>query len=295
MTALETTVVICTRHRPDDLRRSLESIAQQEPAPIAMLVVDDSIESRREETRLAVTASGVDARIVTKDEPGLPASRNLALDLVETPLITYFDDDIVLAPGYLRAVLDAFEGDPGLDGAGGIVDDDHVYGHHVARAIVGLPGRPTGRVLPTGYTSPLPRHSASVEHLIGCNMTFKVDVLRRYRFDATRFAGYALGEDAELTFRMTLDGRRLAVVERAHLRHLTRPVEHGRAWGRRELAVRPLLAQARFSRPRFLLAAAVLIARNALTNPQRCLGNLEGVRDALSGRQQADAWDKPVS
>jgi GT2 family glycosyltransferase len=292
---MPSTIVICTRHRPDDLRRTLESVAAQHVRPEAVVIVDDSDPHLRAETEAIARASTCDPVVLVKDHPGLTASRNLALDHVQTPLITFLDDDVVLDRQYLQAVNDAFTRDDAIAGVGGVVDNDHVYGHRRARALLGLPGAPTGKVLPTGYTAPLPTAAASVEHLIGCNMTFRTDVVRAYRFDTERFSGYALGEDAELTHRMFLNGCRLEVVPDAHLQHLSRPVRHDRQWGRRELAVRPHLAHRRFSKWRFLVAALAVLAHSAVTNPARALGNLEGIIDVLTGRHDNTSWQKPTA
>ena len=284
------TVVICTRHRPDDLGRALQSAAWQSPLPDAVVVVDDSDPERRGETKDAAVSAYPGVEVQCKDTPGLTASRNFAIERCTTSLICFLDDDVVLRPGYLAAVVDTFERHPDVAGVAGVVDDDHDYELPRLRAVLGLTGTRTGKVYRSGWSSQLPHHDADVEHLIGCNMTFRTSVLQRYRFDTDTFSGYGLGEDLELTHRLHLDGHRLRVAGDARLWHLTTIPRHDRTWGRREIAIRPVVARRRFSRARFLGAALVLLAHNALTGDRdRAKGNLEAIRGVLRGGATDDA------
>ena len=198
---LTVSAVICTRNRPVDLRRTLESLSWQETPCAEILVIDDSDPERPRRDRADLRSGrrrreGVDQETV----PGLTASRNLAIERVTGDITIYFDDDVILRPNYMTEIVAAFEQDPELAGAGGSIDDDHVYGWRPLRALAMIPGRATGRVYPSGWSTPgSPRRSSrSVEHLIGCNMAYRTSILRRYRFNS-EFLGYALGEDLEMS------------------------------------------------------------------------------------------------
>jgi glycosyltransferase involved in cell wall biosynthesis len=273
--------VICTRNRPVDLRRTLQSLAWQETPCHEVLVVDDSDPERRHETESVCADVDLPIRIMTKDEPGLTASRNLAIEHVSGEITIFFDDDVVLRPDYLTEMAGAFAADSGVAGAGGSIDDDHVYGWRWLRALLMVPGRTTGRVYRSGWSSQLPiRRTQTVEHLIGCNMAYRTAVLRRYRFNAD-FQGYALGEDLELSHRMTLDGHRLVSVGTAHIWHITALPRHDLAWGYREMVIRPIVAGRRFSRAAFLVSALTFLATNTVRNRDRARGNWIGIRDVL--------------
>jgi GT2 family glycosyltransferase len=289
------TAVVCTRHRPVDLERVLRSLAWQDDRCEQVVVIDDADHHRRDETATIVGRAEVAVSVWHKDQPGLTASRNLAIDRVRTDLVLFLDDDVVLRPDYVRRVRDAFTGDPSLVGAGGTVDDEHVYGLRRLRALLMVPGRETGQVYRSGWSSPLPRHrDAPVEHLIGCNMTYRTAVLRGYRFDE-RFQGYALGEDLELSHRLHRDGHRLRTVGAARLWHLSAPPRHDRTWGYREVAIRPLVAGPRFARPAFVVAALTFAAVAAIRNRDRARGNVAAIRDVLRGRVALhQTVEKPV-
>ncbi len=285
---LDVSVVICTRNRPVDLRRTLQSIAWQEVGCLEVIVVDDSDLERRAETVEVCRSVDLPIRIEVKDTPGLTASRNVAIEQVKGDITIFFDDDVILRPDYLGAMVEAFTNDPGLAGAGGSIDDDHDYGWKWLRGLLMVPGRTTGRVYRSGWSSQLPRRrSRRVEHLIGCNMAYRTSVLRKYRFNSD-FLGYALGEDLELSFRLTLDGHRLSSVGGARIWHITGLPRLDRAWGYREMAIRPIVVKSRFNRVAFLVSAGMFLATNLVRNRERARGNIAGIRDVLVGRQPRD-------
>ena len=283
------TAVVCTRNRPDDLERTLRSIAWQETPCSEVLVIDDSDPDGRERTRCIAASVDAPVEVLTKETPGLTASRNLAIERTAGDLTMFLDDDIVLRPDYVTEMVAAFRADPELVGAGGSVDDDHPYGWQWLRAALMVPGRATGQVYPSGWSTQLPRggRSGPVQHLIGCNMVYRTEVLRRYRFDE-RFHGYGLGEDLEFSHRLHLDGHRLTCVGAARLWHVTAPANHDRAWGYREMVIRPMVAGRRFRRSAFLVAALTFLTTNLARNRERAAGNWLGIGDVLRGRPPRD-------
>ena len=283
-TASTMTAVICTRNRPVDLRRVLISLAWQETGCSQIVVVDDSDPDRRSETEKICAEVGGPIEVLTKDTPGLTASRNLAIEHTTGDLTMFLDDDVILRPDYVTEVTSAFDADHRLAGAGGSVDDDHEYGWQGLRALLMVPGRKSGRVYRSGWSTQLPRaESAPVEHLIGCNMVYRTSVLRRYRFN-DEFRGYALGEDLEFSHRLHLDGHRLACIGTARLWHITALPTMDRAWGYREVVIRPIVAGRRFHRGAFLIGATTFLLTNVIRNRPRAAGNWLGIRDVLRGR-----------
>jgi len=288
MNELAVSAVICTRNRPVDLRRTLESLAWQSTPCAEIVVVDDSDPERRSETEEICDAVDADVKILTKDTPGLTASRNLAIETVTGDITIFFDDDVVLRPDYIAEMVAAFTNDPELAGAGGSIDDDHVYGGRWLRGLLMIPGRPTGQVYASGWSSQLPRSSSrQVEHLIGCNMAYRTSVLRNYRFNS-EFLGYALGEDLEFSHRLLLDGHRLASVGSARIWHITGLPRLDLAWGYREVAIRPIIAGRRFNRLAFLVSSSTFLVVNALKNRDRARGNKMAIGDVLRGRPPRD-------
>jgi GT2 family glycosyltransferase len=110
-------VVICTRNRPDALRKCLSSIRGLSPRPSEILVVDNDPSSGL--TR-ATTAAFQEVRYVPETRPGLSAARNTGIRRCAGDIIAFTDDDAMVHPGWvgvLRAIFD----DPGIIAATGLV------------------------------------------------------------------------------------------------------------------------------------------------------------------------------
>ncbi|MEM9038297.1 MAG: glycosyltransferase family 2 protein [Actinomycetota bacterium] len=280
--------VICTRNRPVDLERTLVSLAWQTHRCHEILVIDDSDHDRRDETEQVCSGVDADVKILTKDTPGLTASRNLGIETVTGDVTMFFDDDVVLRPDYLHEIASAFAADDGLAAAGGSIDDDHIYGFRRLRALVMIPGVKSGRVYRSGWSSQTPfAETREIDHLIGCNMAYRTSVMTQYRFDDD-FRGYALGEDLDFSHRLRLDGHRILSVGTARLWHLTGDARHDRAWGYREMVIRPIVAGEKFNRAAFLVSATTFLLTNSIKNRERARGNLAGIADVMRRRKPRD-------
>jgi glycosyltransferase involved in cell wall biosynthesis/peptidoglycan/xylan/chitin deacetylase (PgdA/CDA1 family) len=111
-----TSVVICTRDRPDELRRCLESLPQQ-TYPIAEIIVVDNA-SKDLRTRDVALEAGV--VYVREDRPGLDVARNTGARRATGSIIAYTDDDVLLYPTWLERLVAAFD-DPAIGAVTGLV------------------------------------------------------------------------------------------------------------------------------------------------------------------------------
>lgn len=111
-----TSVVICTRDRPNDLRRCLVSLTLQTRPPDEVIVVDNASGGR--ETRDVVEAAGV--RYLREDRPGLDFARNCGARAATGDLVIYTDDDTELHPDWIGNTIRAFD-DPAIAAVTGLV------------------------------------------------------------------------------------------------------------------------------------------------------------------------------
>lgn len=197
------TVAVCTRNRPESLRRAIASVlAQAHDAPgLEILVVDNGEGCDTGDLVGSMAARAECLRIVREPEPGLSAARNRAWREASGRWIVYIDDDAELAPGYLAALsrLLAVEGG-GIGALGGPI-------------AVGWEGEP-----PSWYEKgldpwlncldlgPLRRRVRWPETLYGTNMAFDAGLLKSlggFRGDlGRRGAGLMDAEETELFLRM---------------------------------------------------------------------------------------------
>lgn len=98
-------VVICTRDRPDELRRCLASLPAQTLRPLEVIVVDNA--SNGDDTRRAALDAGV--VYVREDRPGLDYARNTGAASARGEIVAYTDDDVLLHPNWLQNLVAAFD------------------------------------------------------------------------------------------------------------------------------------------------------------------------------------------
>ena len=113
---LSTSVVICTRDRPEELQRCLASLPLQTYPPREIIVVDNA--PRDERTRAVALAAG--AIYVREDRPGLDIARNTGARHVSSEVVAYTDDDVLLHPRWLERLIAAFD-DPQFAAVTGLV------------------------------------------------------------------------------------------------------------------------------------------------------------------------------
>lgn len=102
---LDASVVICTRDRPDELRRCLASLPQQTWRAREIIVVDNaSVDTR---TRDVAHAAG--AIYLREDRPGLDIARNTGARRATSSIVAYTDDDVLLHPCWLERLVAAFD------------------------------------------------------------------------------------------------------------------------------------------------------------------------------------------
>src|SRR6516225_9321922 len=91
-------LIICTRHRPHDLRRCLDSVAVQTRVPTTTLVVDSSEDddSKRVVDDFASRWPTDHTLVYVHSEPGLVHQRVVGLRESAAPIVHYVDDDTVL-------------------------------------------------------------------------------------------------------------------------------------------------------------------------------------------------------
>ena len=112
-------VVVCTRNRPDDLRRCLESLCSLQPAPLEILVVDNAPDS--DSSRRVVAGLPTPVRYVVEPRPGLSWARNRGIVESAGEVIAFTDDDVTVDTLWVGRVQQAFAGNPAAGAVTGLV------------------------------------------------------------------------------------------------------------------------------------------------------------------------------
>jgi glycosyltransferase involved in cell wall biosynthesis len=110
--AVNLSVIIPTRGRPDVLRDCLLTLCRQDAAPDQMeiVVVDDGSPDELNPVVVEVTERCPCAmRCVRQAPSGLNVARNHGVDVTSGAVLAFLDDDTLVSPGWARAMLSAFE------------------------------------------------------------------------------------------------------------------------------------------------------------------------------------------
>lgn len=209
-------VVICTRDRPDSLRRALRSVVQVDYPTLEIVVVDNN---PRAGTAQAVADQLGDPRIRVVPAPvaGLSRARNVGLLAASSPLVAYTDDDVVVDRFWIRGLVAGFAAAPdvacvtGLVPTGALRTPVHAYfDERVSWAAQLSPDlfRASER------RDDLPMFPFCVGRFgTGANFAFRrADLIALGGFDEALGAGAAAGggEDIDMFLRILLTGRALA-------------------------------------------------------------------------------------
>ena len=109
-------VIVCTRDRPQQLRRCLDSLGHLVYDAYEVIVVDSA--SRGDVTKRIVKTTPF--RYVREDVPGLDRARNRGLACAEHDIVAYVDDDVVVDPHWLAGIAEGFQ-DPSVSTVTGLV------------------------------------------------------------------------------------------------------------------------------------------------------------------------------
>ena len=307
-------VILCTRNRPDDLARCLDSLAVQTRPADEVWVIDasdapvDAGPTGQRPVNVGATGPPVSdsppapsSLHIIHTTPGLPSQRNLGLRRTQTDVVAFFDDDVELEPDYLAALMAAYERHWAA-GVGGICGSTPGWrqsseGAAWLKQVFGLT-----HVLASGDSTRVLRSLGVIwiaqclceipgAALPGHCMSFRRTALADAGiwFDES-LGGYADGEDVDVSLRLgrlhplfQIPGARLvhhrSRAERAHLRRRFMTRTRNERYLHRKLmapTLRNRLAFAWSTLGRLIIAASVALKHRT---PAPVQGVIEGLRE----------------
>ena len=173
---MKASVVVATYNRAGLLARCLRALLAQDlpKGDYEVLVVDNnSSDGTRELVEETAAAGGPTVRYLFEPHQGVSAARNTGLKAASAPVVAFTDDDVVVPPGWLAALLTRLDGLPAAAaGVGGEIEpvwetpppdwlDPKYYGYLSAQV----------------SDDPTPRYISDREWLIECNVAYRRDLL----------------------------------------------------------------------------------------------------------------------
>ena len=216
--------VVPTKDRPDELRRMLRSVEAQSFRPDQVIVVDGS-EDRVEGIISELPALNIEYLRVYP--PSLSKQRNAGMAAVDPSmtLAGYLDDDLVLEPGAIEAMLRFWE-TAGEDVGGArfnIVNEELPRGIWI-KSLFLLESQKRGDILRSGYQTAIGRvaQDTYVRWLSGGVTLWRKRVIDEFTYDEW-FQGTGYLEDVDYSYSVGKKYK-LVVVADARVDHLTSPV-----------------------------------------------------------------------
>src|SRR2546426_11042593 len=173
MADLTISIIIITYNRPFLLRHCLERVLAQ-PYPHKEIIVVDSSSNDESEQVVAQYPEVISVRL-RGQRNNRPQAYNEGIAASSGNIIAFVDDDAMVQTGWLEALLNAYR-DETVGAAGGrVISMPEPYCNEVwgsPRLFVS----PSGRVKGTGVGL-VSMNQVEVDHLVGCNMSFRREVL----------------------------------------------------------------------------------------------------------------------
>lgn len=200
-------VVVCTLNGSRTIRDTLEALADLEYPDFEVIVVNDGSTDTT-----ADIVREYDVRLISTENRGLSAARNLGWQEASGEIVAYIDDDAYPDPHWLHYLAHAFaQADwVGVGGPNIAPPGDGLIADCVANA----PGGPVHVLV----------SDTEAEHVPGCNMAFRRDALESVGGFDVRYR--AAGDDVDLCWRLQELGGRIgfhpAAVDWHHRRNCLR-------------------------------------------------------------------------
>ena len=168
-------IVVCTRTRPDMVDACLESLLRSDYPAFEVIVVDNTSAGD-----FKPGVSGAERiRVVRESRPGLSRARNTGIRSARHDIIAFTDDDVVVDPGWIRAIASALE-DDATAGVTGLIVPAEIE-TEAAREFewYGGMGKGAARRLMCGAAMPAWQKLGAQAAGAGANMAFRRSVFER--------------------------------------------------------------------------------------------------------------------
>jgi len=217
-------VVIATYNRYKDLQECLNSIFDLKTRPHEVIVVDS--DSADETKRLA---DSFPIKFACIKERNRQRARNIGIHMAEGDIVAFLDDDVVVSERWLEHIVSPYARS-GVGGVGGRVVPYGKSGNFHVRTRK----EDVGKVFKTGlvignFDLPLDNW-VRVDSFIGCNMSFRKDLLLTVGGFDENYEGTGYRDDTDLCMRVRKMGYELIYNPKALVSHKFKGKKVGSEW-----------------------------------------------------------------
>jgi glycosyltransferase involved in cell wall biosynthesis len=209
-------VIICTKNRVQEITKCIKSVLIQTLQPDEIVIIDGS---DTEALNLEIKRCFNEKRIVyVHSKPGYTYQQNIGIDASSGDILIFLDDDVVLDKDYIKNIIYVFDNDFGkkVGGVSGEIiaetQDDNLVkrvfklGNQILATMFFLNRYGDGKFLASGLPKVIKSGSVdkitNIEYLHGCDMAFRREVIREFRF-GDDLPGYIGGADDDIAYRIS--------------------------------------------------------------------------------------------
>ncbi len=214
---LPVTVVIPTRNRGGLIAEGLRTLMSLKYRATEILIIDQSTDDLTRRAVLEIAGNDPLVRLESSTTVGLAISRNIGARLSRGDLVAYTDDDCIVAPGWLEAIVAEFR-EPDVAAVWGRMLPYEWAAAGADRKRTGIEADFHPSTARAEYSRPVPPWY--VGH--GGNMAFRRTVLLELgAFDPVLGAGGPLSgaDDTDIIYRMLSAGKKLVYAPNALIYH----------------------------------------------------------------------------
>jgi GT2 family glycosyltransferase len=287
----ELSVIVASYKRPGELGSCLEDLAAQTVKSFEVVLVLQAYPPGAADAVRARFSGRLDLRVAEYEQGlGTGGARNKGLELAESDIVAFLDDDVRLGPQWVAAILECYK-DPAVGGAGGFVNHPGHYNgfRNFMYRVLGITSN-RFKIDWGGFnlgpaSNPPGLHPA--EWLLGGNMSFRRNAIMSVGgFDES--LGAFWHEDADVAHRVLKSGWKVVASDRITLDHFpsetNRPPLRDQAFERERTRVRFVwkvigdkpLWQLRYALRLGLHAAAMSVIAVAKRDPMIPLNIIRG-------------------
>lgn len=223
MTTPRVSVVIPTFNRRNDLDECIKSLLDMEAPGPEIIIVDSSSKDGASDFQQIYPV-----RYLSMPHRNIVHARNLGISKARGDVVAFLDDDTVVNRSWVRCLMEPYV-DPRVGGVGGRVIP---YGkpRHYYRKIRHYS---TGKILKDGLVLgnfDNPAGPLGVDHLPGCNMSFRREALVQAGGFDEHFQGNCFREDTDICVRVRKLGYNIVYQPRALVWHKYRGRSRDTGW-----------------------------------------------------------------
>jgi len=184
-------IVIATYNRYKDLVECLISLFKMDYQPFEIIIVDS-----RSTDETETVEKNYPVRYISIKEKNRQRARNVGSRLAEGNVVAFLDDDVLVHRKWSKHLLAAYK-HPQIGGVGGRVIPYGMPESHYQKVRKDDVGKIFKTGLVTGnYDIPL-ESPVEVDSLLGCNMSFRKDVMRKVGGFDENFSGNCFRDDTD--------------------------------------------------------------------------------------------------